>query len=68
MLGSSEESQVYLDTNLDQSQPYLPNLLVMSALSFVNRFLTAMVDIPTQSSNPSMYSLLKSYLMLLIYL
>ena len=57
-VGIFGKPQVYLDTNLDQSQPYLPNLLVMSTLFVVIRSLAAMVDIPNQSSDPNMYSLL----------
>ena len=54
----------YTDPN--QNQLYPPNLLAMSGLSVVYRSLSAMGDIPTRSSNPNTYSLLQSYLMLLI--
>ena len=60
--------QVCPYTNLNQNQVYPPNLLAVSGLSVVNRSLGAMADIPTRSSNPSMYSLLQFYLMLLIIL
>ena len=62
------EPQVYLYTNPNQSQVYLPNLLAMSGLSVVDRSLSAMADIPTRPSNRNTYSLLQSYLVFLTIL
>ena len=52
-------------TNLNQNRVYLPNLPAVLGPFVVNRSLNAMADIPTQSSNPNMYSLLQSYLIFL---
>ena len=68
MSESSGGPQVCPYTNPNQNQVYPPNLLAMSGLSIVDRSLSAMADIPTRSSNPNTYSLLQSYLMLLIVL
>ena len=68
MLESSEKHQMYLYINLNQNQVYLPNLLAVLDPFVVNRSLDARADIPTQSSNPNIYSLLQSYLVLLIVL
>ena len=59
---------MYPYTNLYQNQVYLSNLLAVLDPFVVDRSLDAMADIPTQSSNPNMYSLLQSYLVFLIVL
>ena len=55
-------------TNLNQNQVYLPKLLAVLGSFVVDRSLDAMADIPTQSSNPNMCSLLQSYLIFLAVL
>ena len=68
MLESSGKPQMYPYINLNQNQVYLPILLAVLDPFVVNRSLDARADIPIQSSNPNMYSLLQSYLVLLIVL
>ena len=68
MLESSGKPQMYPYINLNQNQVYLPNLLAVLDPFVVSRSLDAKADIPTQSSNPNIYSLLQSYLVLLIVL
>ena len=68
MLEFSGKPQMYSYINLNQNQVYLPNLLVMLDPFVVNRSLDAMADIPTQSSNPNMCSLLQFYLVFLAVL
>ena len=61
MLEFSGKPQMYAYINLNQNQVYPPNLLVVLDPFVVNRSLDAMADIPTQSSNPNMYSLPQFY-------
>ena len=68
MSESSGKPQMCPYTNLNQNQVYLPNLLAVLGPFVVNRSLSAMADIPTQSSNPNMRSLLQSYLIFLAVL
>ena len=68
MSESSGKPQMCPYTNLNQNQVYLPNLLAVLGPFVVNRSLNAMADIPTQSSNPNMCSLLQSYLIFLAVL
>ena len=60
MLEFSGKPQLYPYINLNQNQVYLPNLLAGLDPFVVNRSLDAMADIPIQSSNPNMYSLIFS--------
>ena len=57
---------MYSNINPSQNQPYLPTLLVRSGLFVHDRFSTAIVGIPYQSSNPNRYSPLLFYLILLV--
>ena len=59
MSKSSREPQRCPYTNPDQNQVYPPNLLAVLAPFVVNRSLDTMADIPIQSSNPNMCSLLQ---------
>ena len=62
MLESSGKPQRCPFTNLGQNQVYLPNLLAVLGPFVVYMSLDVMADIPTQSSNPNMCSLLQFYL------